>query len=103
MRRSTRLNSLASSRLLFNLFTRFHWSSHGSSTPVQLQDRRVAQRVCRRGTDIKVETITETTFQTGKELWDWLEGINPIVETVLELNLTSDERRDPTGVGEARP
>ncbi len=44
--------------------------------------------------DIKVETIIETTeFQTGKELWDWLVWGNPIVEVVLgSLNLTDAER-----------
>ena len=64
--------------------------------PFQLQDpERLRRELATVGlTDIKVETITETTeFQTGKELWDWLIGSNPIVEIVLgELNLSSDER-----------
>ena len=45
--------------------------------------------------DVKVETITETTeHKTGKDLWEWLEWSNPIVERVLGgmLNLTTDER-----------
>lgn len=64
--------------------------------PFQLQDpERLRTELAAVGlTDIKVETITETTeFQTGKELWDWLIWSNPIVEMVLgDLNLTSGER-----------
>ena len=64
--------------------------------PFQLQDpERLRRELATVGlTDINVETITESTeFQTGKELWDWLIGSNPIVEMVLgELNLSSDER-----------
>ncbi|MEK1853644.1 MAG: methyltransferase domain-containing protein [Phyllobacterium sp.] len=45
-------------------------------------------------TDIKIETITETTeFRTGKELWDWIIWSNPIAEEVLgALNLRGNER-----------
>lgn len=65
--------------------------------PFQLQDpERLRMELATVGlSDIKVETITETTeFQSGKELWDWLIWSNPIVETVLgELNLTSNEQQ----------
>ena len=64
--------------------------------PFQLQDpERLRRELATVGlTDINVETITESTeFQTGKELWDWLIGSNPIVEMVLgELSLSSEER-----------
>jgi ubiquinone/menaquinone biosynthesis C-methylase UbiE len=64
--------------------------------PFQLQDpERLRRELERAGlTDIKVETITETTeFRTGQELWTWLVWSNPIVETMLSgLNLTNDER-----------
>jgi hypothetical protein len=46
-------------------------------------------------TDVRVETITETTeHQTGKDLWEWLIWSNPIVDRILRgmLNLTDDER-----------
>jgi ubiquinone/menaquinone biosynthesis C-methylase UbiE len=64
--------------------------------PFQLQDpERLRTELASAGlSDIRVETITETTpFQTGKELWEWLIWSNPIVEAVLgHLNLSSDER-----------
>jgi hypothetical protein len=64
--------------------------------PFQLQNpERLRKEFATAGlSDINVETIIETTeFQTGKELWDWLEWSNPIVEMVLgSLNLTDDER-----------
>jgi ubiquinone/menaquinone biosynthesis C-methylase UbiE len=64
--------------------------------PFQLQDpERLRRALAVAGlSDVKVETISETTeFQTGMELWDWLIWSNPIVEMVLgELNLSSDER-----------
>jgi ubiquinone/menaquinone biosynthesis C-methylase UbiE len=65
--------------------------------PFQLQDpEKLRRELAAAGlSDIKVESITETTeFRSGAELWDWLIWSNPIVETVLgELNLTSDERQ----------
>lgn len=65
--------------------------------PFQLQDPgRLRKELAAAGlTEIKVETITETTeFRTGTELWDWLIWSNPIVEMVLgQLNLSSDERQ----------
>jgi hypothetical protein len=64
--------------------------------PFQLQNpERLRKEFATAGlSDIKVETIIETTeFQTGKELWDWLVWSNPIVEVVLgSLNLTDAER-----------
>jgi ubiquinone/menaquinone biosynthesis C-methylase UbiE len=64
--------------------------------PFQLQDReRLRTELASAGlTDIRVETITETTpFLSGKELWEWLISSNPIVEAVLgHLNLSTDER-----------
>jgi SAM-dependent methyltransferase len=64
--------------------------------PFQLQDpERVRTELASAGlSDIRVETIIETTsFQTGKELWEWLISSNPIVEAVLgQLNLSTDER-----------
>ncbi|MPZ44887.1 MAG: methyltransferase domain-containing protein [Betaproteobacteria bacterium] len=65
--------------------------------PFQLQDpERLRKELATAGlSDIKVETITETTeFRTGMELWSWLIWSNPIVEMVLgELSLSSDERQ----------
>ncbi|HWM27054.1 MAG TPA: methyltransferase domain-containing protein [Woeseiaceae bacterium] len=65
--------------------------------PFQLQNpERLREELAAAGlSDIKVETISETTeFQTGMELWDWLIWSNPIVEMVLgQLNLSSDERQ----------
>jgi SAM-dependent methyltransferase len=65
--------------------------------PFQLQDpERLRRELAAAGlSDIKVESITETTeFQTGMELWDWLICSNPIVEMVLgQLKLSSDERQ----------
>jgi SAM-dependent methyltransferase len=65
--------------------------------PFQLQDpERLRRELAAAGlSDIKVESITETTeFQTGMELWDWLIWSNPIVEMVLgQLNLSGDERQ----------
>ena len=64
--------------------------------PFQLQNpQRLRTELASAGlSDITVETITETTsFQTGKELWEWLISSNPIVEAVLgHLNLSFDER-----------
>jgi ubiquinone/menaquinone biosynthesis C-methylase UbiE len=64
--------------------------------PFQLQDpERLRTELASAGlSDIRVETITETTsFQTGKALWEWLIWSNPIVEAVLgHLNLSSHER-----------
>jgi ubiquinone/menaquinone biosynthesis C-methylase UbiE len=64
--------------------------------PFQLQEpERLRNELAIAGlSDIKVETITETTtFKTGMELWDWLIWSNPIVEAVLvELNLSNDEQ-----------
>ena len=64
--------------------------------PFQLQNpERLRKEFATAGlSDIKVETIIETTeFQTGKALWDWLVWSNPIVEMVLGiLNLTDAER-----------
>lgn len=63
--------------------------------PFQLQDpERLREKLAAAElSDIKVETITETTeFRTGMELWDWLIWSNPIVEMVLgELNLTTGD------------
>lgn len=64
--------------------------------PFQLQDPqrlREVMAVCGLR-DIGIETITESTeFRTGKALWEWLIGSNPIVEAVLgELTLSSEER-----------
>jgi SAM-dependent methyltransferase len=63
--------------------------------PFQLQDpeRLREELAAAELSDIKVETITETTeFRTGMELWDWLIWSNPIVEMVLgELNLTTGD------------
>lgn len=64
--------------------------------PFQLQDPqrlREVMAVCGLR-DISIETITESTeFRTGKDLWEWLIGSNPIVEAVLgELTLSSEER-----------
>jgi len=63
--------------------------------PFQLQDpeRLREELAAAELSDIKVETITETTeFRTGMELWDWLILSNPIVEMVLgELNLTTGD------------
>ena len=65
--------------------------------PFQLQDPEgLRKELAAAGlSDIKVESITETTeFQTGMELWDWLIWSNPIVEMVLgQLNLSNDERQ----------
>ena len=65
--------------------------------PFQLQDPEgLRKELAAAGlSDIKVESITETTeFQTGIELWDWLIWSNPIVEMVLgQLNLSNDERQ----------
>jgi SAM-dependent methyltransferase len=64
--------------------------------PFQLQDpdRLREELSAAELSDIKVETITETTeFRTGMELWDWLIWSNPIVEMVLgELNLTKGDK-----------
>jgi ubiquinone/menaquinone biosynthesis C-methylase UbiE len=64
--------------------------------PFQLLDpQRLRQELHAAGLKaVRIETITETTqFQTGKALWEWLIGSNPIVETVLEeIELTSGER-----------
>lgn len=64
--------------------------------PFQLQDpERLRAELANAGlTQIRVETITETTaFQTGVELWEWLIWSNPIVESVLDpLQLTTEER-----------
>jgi ubiquinone/menaquinone biosynthesis C-methylase UbiE len=64
--------------------------------PFQLQDpERLRTELANAGlTEIRVETLTETTaFQTGVELWDWLIWSNPIVESVLgSLKLTTEER-----------
>ncbi len=69
---------------------------HPLPLPFQLQDPdKLRQEFATAGlTDIKVETITETSqFQTGKELWDWIVWSNPIVEMILgSLSLTNDER-----------
>jgi SAM-dependent methyltransferase len=65
--------------------------------PFQLQDpERLRRELAAAGlSDIKVESITETTeFQTGMDLWDWLIFSNPIVEMVLgQLELSCDERQ----------
>ena len=65
--------------------------------PFQLQEpQRLRRELTNAGlSDIKIETITETTaFQTGIELWNWLIWSNPIVEAVLgQLSLSSDERQ----------
>ena len=70
--------------------------------PFQLQDpNRLRGEFTIAGLkDVKVEATTETMeFQTGKELWDWLVSSNPIAEMVLgELDLTSDELRDPSAL-----
>jgi ubiquinone/menaquinone biosynthesis C-methylase UbiE len=44
--------------------------------------------------DVHVETITEAlTFESGKQLWDWLVNSNPIVESLLgQLNLDEGQR-----------
>jgi ubiquinone/menaquinone biosynthesis C-methylase UbiE len=44
-------------------------------------------------TDIRVETIVETTaFASGSALWDWIVSSNPIVDCVLApLKLTNEE------------
>lgn len=64
--------------------------------PFQLQElARLREELDAAGLkQVQVETITETTkFQTGTELWEWLTGSNPIVETILaELALTGGER-----------
>jgi ubiquinone/menaquinone biosynthesis C-methylase UbiE len=64
--------------------------------PFQLQDPNVLRDVMSSSglRDVTVETIMEPTeYRTGKELWDWLLGSNPIVESVLaELSLSSDDR-----------
>ena len=43
--------------------------------------------------NVTVDTIEEPTeYRTGKDLWDWLLGSNPIVESVLsDLRITSEE------------
>ena len=64
--------------------------------PFQLRDpQRLHDELAAAGLkDIKIETIVETTqFESGDNLWDWIVGSNPIVETVLgALDLTTDER-----------
>lgn len=64
--------------------------------PFQLSDpERLRRELAAAGLkEVTVETITETTeFKTGMELWDWLVGSNPIVETILSsLHLTSEEK-----------
>src|SRR5690606_6339090 len=65
--------------------------------PFQLQDpEKLRKELADAGlSDIKVESITETTgFGSGTKLWDWLIWSHPIVEMVLgELNLSRDERQ----------
>ncbi len=64
--------------------------------PFQLQDpERLRTELDTAGLrDITVQTTTEILeFQTGKDLWEWLVGSNPIAETMLHsLNVTNDER-----------
>ena len=64
--------------------------------PFQLQDpERLRQELAAVGlTEVRVETITETTeFASGEALWDWLVSSNPIVEEVLaDLALSAEER-----------
>lgn len=64
--------------------------------PFQLQDpERVRRKFAAAGLgNITVQTISEIMeFQTGKDLWEWLVGSNPIVETVLDgLEVTPGER-----------
>ena len=64
--------------------------------PFQLSDpSRLRAELSAAGlTDVRVETITESTeFRSGNELWEWIVWSNPIVEAVLgSLNLTGDER-----------
>lgn len=44
--------------------------------------------------DIRIETVEESAeFETGRALWDWIAGSNPIVECMLAmLEITGDER-----------
>jgi SAM-dependent methyltransferase len=64
--------------------------------PFQLQQpERLSDELAAAGlTDVRVETITETTeFASGAALWDWPLASNPIVEAMLaELDLTDEER-----------
>ncbi|HEX7115144.1 MAG TPA: methyltransferase domain-containing protein [Steroidobacter sp.] len=63
--------------------------------PFQLQDpRRLEKELSSAGlADVNVVTVTEkTAFGTGKELWEWIIGSNPIVEEVLEkVGISRDE------------
>ena len=64
--------------------------------PFQLQDPNRLREVlvdCSLD-DVRVDTVTESTeFRTGDELWDWIVGSNPIVESILgDLGITQAER-----------
>ena len=63
--------------------------------PFQLQDpERLSQELTAAGlSDVKVETITETTeFESGQALWEWIVWSNPIAQMVLDsLELSEEE------------
>jgi ubiquinone/menaquinone biosynthesis C-methylase UbiE len=64
--------------------------------PFQLQDPgRVAREMQAAGlTEVRVETITETTaFRSGNEFWEWVISSNPLPGDLLdELRLSAGER-----------
>ena len=66
-----------------------------SPLPFQLQDpERLSQELTAAGlSDVKVETITETTeFESGQALWEWIVWSNPIAQMVLDsLELSEEE------------
>ncbi len=65
--------------------------------PFQLQDpERLHQELSAAGlSDVKVETITETTeFESGEALWEWIVWSNPIAQMVLDALELSDEDTD---------
>ena len=73
--------------------------------PFQLQDpKRLRAELEAAGlSEVRVETITESTsFRSGPELWEWILGSNPIVESILgELQIRADERaRIEDAIGE---
>jgi hypothetical protein len=64
--------------------------------PFQLQNpQRLREVMTSAGLgEVTVDTIDEpTAYRTGKELWDWLLGSNPIVESVLTDLAVSEQER----------
>jgi ubiquinone/menaquinone biosynthesis C-methylase UbiE len=64
--------------------------------PFQLRNpERLHQEMSKAGLkDVSVETITEElSFQSGKQLWEWLINSNPVAGQLLsELNLTEQQK-----------